>query len=287
MLSFIISHGTTTLRVSVDKPRSRAPSLTSWIQCFGEYMHLLVPSPLGGDWQTARRAARPTTRAKTEWVDGLRGLAAIAVCLSHLLGGTHPDLDFAYGDGPARSQSWLKLPAIRLLYGGDAVVAIFFLISGSVLSRRPIRPMRRGQRARPCFELASSLLRRTGRLLLPALASSFLFMIAAQIGLCHSQPAGPDTLFFIPASRRASLVRQFGSWVHETTTLLRPGQPDLAPTDLIYGVQLWTISMELYASFVLYLYLLTLAAVDTMHEISGIETIWAEVAIWLQVKRIA
>ncbi|KAK3314579.1 acyltransferase 3 [Apodospora peruviana] len=233
-------------------------------------LHNLLPSPLTRIYRQQQRKQQQKWReppdqstAKTEWLDGLRGLTSLAVCLAHIVGGTHPDWYFAYGDGPQHSRSWMKLPIIRLIYSGDAAVAIFFLISGYVLSSRPLQRARRHHVALLHSELASSVLRRTGRLLLPTLCASFATMLGAQMGTFSCRPPIDDghlTMFFVLARSKASIFDQILSWLREMATLFRPGAgTDLDTPDLMYGVQFWTIPIELGASFVIYLYILALS----------------------------
>jgi peptidoglycan/LPS O-acetylase OafA/YrhL len=106
------------------------------------------------------------------------------------------------------------------------------------------------------------VLRRAGRLLIPALASSFAVMLLAQLGAFEASPEttpGGVRIFAVTASRRPTLGAQLGDWAAETAGLLAPWETrQLTPPDLRYGVQLWTIPLELWASFVLHLHLLAL-----------------------------
>jgi len=199
----------------------------------------------------------------TRWIDGLRGLASVAVCMSHLLGGIHPDLYFSYGDGISRSKSWLKLPIIRLFHSGDAAVAIFFLISGYAISFRPLRRAHCQQRNALLSELGSSAFRRAGRLLLPTLAASFATMLAAQLGAFESEQS-PELMLFVMAHRRKSIAEQFNTWIREIFSLFHRNTNDLETPDLLYGTQLWTIPVELNASLVVYLYALALTPLRTL-----------------------
>lgn len=210
------------------------------------------------------RADNPSkTHLYTQWIDGLRGLASVAVCLSHLIGGIHTDLYFSYSDGISRSKSWLKLPIIRLLHSGDAAVAIFFLISGYAISLRPLRRAHCRQRNALLSELGSSAFRRAGRLLLPTLAASFGTMIAAQLGAFETARS-PDMIFFVTAHRQKSFVDQFSSWMRELSALFHRNNNDLETPELLYGTQLWTIPVELNASLVVYIYLLALTLLQPL-----------------------
>jgi peptidoglycan/LPS O-acetylase OafA/YrhL len=63
---------------------------------------------------------------RVEYIDSIRGLAALFVLLSHTGGA------FAWPDSFAKTQS---LPFVEILFDGKAAVAMFFVLSGFVLSR--------------------------------------------------------------------------------------------------------------------------------------------------------
>jgi len=81
---------------------------------------------------------------KTSWLDGLRGLASLSIIAYHWSGYVLRDSDISYGTPESdMSSSLLQLPVIRLLYAGPANVCLFFVISGYVLSVKPVELMRR------------------------------------------------------------------------------------------------------------------------------------------------
>ncbi|KAK4446137.1 hypothetical protein QBC34DRAFT_470275 [Podospora aff. communis PSN243] len=223
--------------------------------------------PPDSSQQHAKQASR------TDWIDGLRGLASLSVCLSHVLGGAYPSLYFAYGDGPPGrlSRSWLKLPIIRLLHSGDAAVALFFLASGYALSLRPLRLIQQQSPTSPLESLSSSVLRRTGRLLIPTLAASLATCLAAQFGAFDTAQAtlrhqthhpSYQVFFFVSAKRQSSLLAQMALWHQETMTLFFFNRGDTLTVPVLrYGTHLWTIPVELWASLVVYLFLLGLVSV--------------------------
>ena len=89
-------------------------------------------------------------------------------------------MDYAYGDG--NHHSFFQLPFVRLFYAAEAMVAVFFVVSGYVLSHRCVRHARSGDYG-VCFRILSSLaLRRVFRLFLPAIAASFLAYLAQRAG---------------------------------------------------------------------------------------------------------
>jgi peptidoglycan/LPS O-acetylase OafA/YrhL len=112
---------------------------------------------------------------QTSWLDGLRGVAAMAVIAFHWVQAVLANGNTGYGEPRSgRSSSLLQLPIIRLSYAGLANVAIFFVISGYALSVRPVQLMARpnadGGTAMKSF--GSSVFRRFFRLYLPMWAST-------------------------------------------------------------------------------------------------------------------
>ncbi|KAK6334121.1 hypothetical protein TWF696_002624 [Orbilia brochopaga] len=110
----------------------------------------------------------------TEWLDGLRGIAAFCVFISHhVVAYTGQEHDYAWD--PQRHAHVLQLPVIRLLYAGSAMVRIFFVISGFALSCKPAKLMRKnGGQGALMKTLASSVFRRYLRLFLPCFGAFFM-----------------------------------------------------------------------------------------------------------------
>jgi peptidoglycan/LPS O-acetylase OafA/YrhL len=198
--------------------------------------------------------------SRTDYLNGMRGAAAFVVVLTHIVGATHPNLYFGYGQGIGHGKLILQLPVVRLLYGGSAMVAIFFVISGYVLSVKPGLRARDQQWTRLHSELGSSVLRRGLRLFIPSIASSFLVMLAAQMGVFkYGDGTRSLAIFAITARRRPSIFNQMSRWIIETWRLFQPWEWTSDVPDLEYGVQLWTIPIELRSSMVLYLFIIALS----------------------------
>ncbi|KAF7561321.1 hypothetical protein G7046_g2826 [Stylonectria norvegica] len=124
--------------------------------------------------------ARPTNRHPTSLLDGMRGLAAFTVMIFHWSGWIY-EHQLGWG-AKGEHYDFLRLPVLRLFYHGSIQVDIFFVISGYVLSYRPIRFLRRGQVAELYIVLNSLLFRRWARLFLPIAASTLMLAILLQLG---------------------------------------------------------------------------------------------------------
>lgn len=110
-------------------------------------------------------------------LEGVRGLAAIAVVLHHYVASFYPFLD---NGNPALAHSWVEEiiygTPLALPFAGRLAVALFFVLSGFVLS---IAFFQTGDR-NIVKKLAAS---RYVRLMIPALASVLLASLLVSLGL--------------------------------------------------------------------------------------------------------
>ena len=118
---------------------------------------------------------------KTAYLDGLRGFAALLVYLHHHVIWAHPGFkgQFVLENAFAWQKHYYfaTLPVIRIFFtGGNSAVAIFFLISGYVLSVAPLNAIHSSEPGRLGDYLGSALFRRWIRLFLPVLATTFIWM---------------------------------------------------------------------------------------------------------------
>jgi hypothetical protein len=109
----------------------------------------------------------------TQWLDGLRGVAAFFVFIYHFVVVYVAEHDFAWD--PVRHPNLIYLPVLRLSYSGTAMVRIFFVISGFALTHKSARLMRMpGSEKALMKTIASSVFRRYLRLFLPCLGAFFI-----------------------------------------------------------------------------------------------------------------
>jgi hypothetical protein len=123
----------------------------------------------------------------TSYLDGLRGMAALIVYINHLVVDWFPSLRTAYGSYD-QNYHVLQLPILRIFFSGRGMVAVFFVISGYVLSIKSLRLMRQLQLSDLLDSLASSTFRRGIRLFLPTTASTFLSMLLCYGGFYTWDP---------------------------------------------------------------------------------------------------
>ncbi|KAI1149533.1 hypothetical protein F4825DRAFT_468981 [Nemania diffusa] len=189
----------------------------------------------------------------TAYLDGLRGLAALVVCLCHYTEQNHPSLTPWYGVSaasaspavPAEEPSWVQLPFARVAFSGRPMVHVFFVVSGFALSVRALAAARARDFARCHAVLASAALRRPVRLCGPPVVSMALILVCVRAG-------------WLPGAL-PTMEGQVGDWVAAVYYhVIWPWSWDnhLYPP---YNVNLWTIPIELCHSMLLFFMVLALS----------------------------
>jgi peptidoglycan/LPS O-acetylase OafA/YrhL len=102
---------------------------------------------------------------RIEFLDSIRGLAALFVLLAH-------SVSFHW---PTSVLFFLNLPVINIFFDGYSAVTMFFVLSGFVLSRPYLLPVKKGGRPRTFF-LPTFYLRRFTRIWIPWF---FVFCLSA------------------------------------------------------------------------------------------------------------
>lgn len=194
----------------------------------------MLPSFISWGSDPDNTASTPKREGQTEYLDGVRGVASLIVFIFHWSDRVYPSI--STGWGYKENYSPLLLPYIRLLHSGPGMVAIFFVISGFVLSHRFIQRMHRREYSRMHSGLSSIIFRRAIRLFLPSCASSVIVFICVSMGAIkipkqfnghpfyHGFPAFADFLDVVT-----------NPWDWETILGF-------------YNPQLWTISSEFRGS---------------------------------------
>ncbi|KAF3278469.1 hypothetical protein TWF970_004482 [Orbilia oligospora] len=153
------------------RKRIRIPYFSNPLELLKSALYFLIPSYLASHTSLEFKKYKP---GSTEWLDGLRGIAAFFVFVyHHVVAYTGEEHDFAWD--PKRHPHWLHLPILRLFYSGTPMVKIFFVISGFALTYKPVKLMRKpGSQGALMKTLASSIFRRWQRLFLPCAAVFFM-----------------------------------------------------------------------------------------------------------------
>ncbi|KAK4207036.1 acyltransferase 3 [Rhypophila decipiens] len=182
----------------------------------------------------------------TSYLDGLRGIASFIVFFCHYTENNWSALTPSYGLEPDKSDSFVQLPYFRIIFSGRPMVHIFFVISGFVLSYKPIKSIHARDLDKCYTALASSTFRRAFRLFGPCIASTFIIMILIQFGyLSHVRPWGEQIRNWI------SVVFHQITWGWDWDRDLRPG----------YDIHLWTIPIEFAHSMLLFMVIMMVSRV--------------------------
>ncbi|KAK3203689.1 hypothetical protein GRF29_106g310463 [Pseudopithomyces chartarum] len=136
-------------------------------------LDLVRPQFLNNRLSSPKKRLRPTA-----WLDGLRGFAALLVCIHHNQLWAHGvfankvyEMSFGYGG----KHYFATLPFVRHFFsGGHFAVAIFFVISGYVLSVKSLGLIHKGQHQIAADSIGSALFRRWLRLFIPVIAVSLI-----------------------------------------------------------------------------------------------------------------
>lgn len=191
----------------------------------------LLPTYIQPGKHTTKKELHPTA-----YLDALRGYAAFIVFMYHGFG--VPNIWF------------LHLPIIRVFFGGGpGMVAIFFVISGYVLSYRMLKMMRNKEPTRLLDSLASSTFRRFIRLYGSTGVATFISMLTVQLGWWTPSQLVPSPTFFkelwhwcqdfVMSSDPFANVE---GWVHEGVFRT------------MYLEQMWTIPIEYRGSIILFVF---------------------------------
>jgi peptidoglycan/LPS O-acetylase OafA/YrhL len=188
----------------------------------------------------------------TSYLDGLRGVASFIVFMGHYTEenlGWYTEPYGLYEDGAPSSP--LQLPLIRVLYSARPMVHIFFIISGYVLSYKPLKQIHAQQFQALVTTLSSSVFRRALRLFLPSFVTLFIMAIAVYYGFSDSRYADPHFTLSSQLIHVWNICLQLlgASWAINDIDFPQPP----------YNPALWTIPIEFAQSLVLFVAILGLS----------------------------
>ncbi len=238
---------------------------------------VLLPS-FTRDWKKAQSRQLPPSGGKQALaaLNGLRGVACLVVFNYHLLFVWTHSTDVSWGtvidtEGLDENEimkyqnndqkSLLQLPFIRLLYAGHAMVIVFFVISGYVLSHKPMKLMRTSKFEELQRVLSSSVFRRGLRLFGPTIVGTFITMLLTSAGYFEAgKSVRTDPVTYRGNNEEHPLLfstfnEQIWDWVRSMGSLIS----NVWNWDLYfnnYDPHLWTIPLEFRSSIVLFITLL-------------------------------
>ncbi|KAI0533683.1 hypothetical protein GGR58DRAFT_98146 [Xylaria digitata] len=216
------------------------------------HLPILVQSLLFRSYtRISKNPRKPSRLHTTSYLDGLRGLAALIVCVCHYTEENHPNLTTWYGVFPnpalALEPSWIQLPFVRVIFSGRPMVHLFFVISGFALSVKALAAIRERKFEKCHSILASAAFRRPIRLCGPPVVSMVFIVLFIRAGWLRGA---------LPTSRQqlndwVAAVYYHVIWPWSWDTHLYPG----------YNVNLWTIPVELCHSMLLFLMVLAMSRI--------------------------
>jgi peptidoglycan/LPS O-acetylase OafA/YrhL len=190
------------------------------------------------------------------------GIACLCVYFSHICVAfiPHPSGDVnnlhnGYLATP-EDTSFVQLPLVRLVYSGGFMVKVFFVLSGYVLSIKPLQLIRQENNAALMDNLSSAVFRRAFRLYLPTAAAVLLTHLVLQSGYHGSTTVGVE--FVTPKSSLGIALAD--AW-RNIIMLINPFRWDHEQPP--FYNHLWTIPIEFRGSLVIFILLLGLAQVKT------------------------
>ncbi|UNI24718.1 hypothetical protein JDV02_010445 [Purpureocillium takamizusanense] len=195
-------------------------------------------------WPQARRRA-PCVRP-TAYLDGLRGFAALIVYFHHHELWVHDRLQqnaiLENAFGYEGKFYFAAFPGIRIFFtGGHFAVSTFFVLSGYVLSIKPLQLIEGGDMVALGDHLASAFFRRWLRLFLPLMIVMFLYATSWHV-------FGPPTDGVTPqATWRAEMWTLYAEFKNFSFFFRDGGIPWLS-----YSFHLWSIPVEMKGSMVVY-----------------------------------
>ena len=193
-----------------------------------------------------KTGSRPTKLRRTAYLDGIRGFAAFLVYILHhelwAHGGIEGERIVQSGFGYKGEYFFVAFPFVRTFFGGGHLaVAIFYVLSGYVLSTKPLSLIQSGDLLTLGDVLSSSFFRRWFRLFLPVMAVTF--------GIASFYHLTGVYLGFTPeSSYRAELWK----WYVEIKNFGFFYGHNLLPW-MFYHNHTWTIPIELRGSILVWI----------------------------------
>lgn len=194
----------------------------------------------------------------TAYLDGLRGFAAFLVYWHHHELFCHASTDGALFARFEHAWGWkghfhfVTFPWVRNFFsGGHIAVAVFYVISGYVLSVKPLSLIHAGEHLKVADNLGSAFFRRWFRLFIPIIVTTFLFMTSWHLfGIWLSTNQKEPTYgaelwkWFVEFKNFSFLFKENQPWVEVNR-------------------HLWSIGLEMRGSVIVYMALLSLMRATT------------------------
>jgi peptidoglycan/LPS O-acetylase OafA/YrhL len=184
------------------------------------------------------------------------------------------DLEYSVAAQP----SLFQLPIIRILYSGPTL-PVFFLVSGYVLSLKPLRQIHSHSWDQLHNNLASGVFQRGMKLFGPPLVSTIIVAFMVQLNLYSADYRSMPGIIPLRPEKHSNLARQFIDWFRVMSNeLATPWNWDKSgPT---YDSHLWSIPLQYQCSILLYVTLIGLSKLRARHRIAA-AVFFASYSLWM------
>lgn len=215
-------------------------SASRWKRALGR----LAPSL----WSTSKEKLRPTA-----YLDGLRGFASFLVYIHHhelwAHGTTRQNKPFENGFGYDGLYYAVAFPGIRNFFsGGHYSVATFFVMSGYVLSLKPLSLIQAGELVQLGDNLAAAIFKRWFRLFIPMIVTMLVYATTWHMFGIWVDGAAPQKNWIDEMWAFYCEFKNF-SYIFNSG-----GEPWLS-----YNHHTWSIAVELRGSVIIYTTLMALS----------------------------
>lgn len=232
---------------------------------FSQFMVFTVPSYLQHH-VTGGEPDKPKKLHDIAALDGLRGWACLLVFNFHFFFTYTWHTHIGWGFNK-QYFGFHQLPFLHMIFSGHIMVAIFFVISGYVLSYRPLKTIRSGSFEQTFAVLSSATFRRGLRLYIPSIVGLFCVFIAVRLGFYNYSRWVVDNSRTItgtneqhPIILRSTYI-QMWDWYNTIVRLMNFWDWGLYYNN--YNPHLWTIPVEFRSSIVLFVTILAVSRFRT------------------------
>lgn len=251
-----------------EREKDYSPGLASWKPARSARWSLDIVRP---EFFKLRPGASGVTKKPlrpTAWLDGLRGFAAFLVYLHHhqlWAHGNKGDLIFENSFGFEDRRYFAALPFVRLFFsGGHFAVAIFFVISGYVLSVKSLSLIQKGQILNASDSVGSALFRRWLRLYFPVIIITLVW-----ITYLHYTKIWTDGI----KSQGSTYSEVLKNWYYTFKNYSFVFSGDIYTFTSHYSPLLWSIPIEFKGSIVIY------TALSAFSRCTRNARLWCEVGL--------
>ncbi len=239
------------------------------MKIIGSILLFMVPSFLRRPSMSKHKGTPgPEPNAKHLALDGVRGIASFSIFYLHFSDLFFvPRHNFGYGSSKLENKFY-QLPFVHYFVSGNGNVTLFFVLSGLVLSKKPIRLIREQQHGKLAQGLASMVFRRAFRLFVPTTVVMFIAFVLLRMGAYEPGRHNVETRHDLTTATDASppLLPTFWAQLQDfinvciVMTEAWGGGGGFMPS---YNPHLWTIRAEYAGSMILAVVVMGIACLKT------------------------